>query len=204
MGAVTKRKVGRPRLVDDDDDLDDLPPPPDIIERPAAWDNAKTVAEVRSVLAAFEDLPPIDDAARLTLQKWLYRQDKFFGGGGGAGQITMVLRVFLESDVNRDALVEPILSAMSWVSSPEFAKHGLALLDAIDQIRLTDLLATMRGLDVFSEQSIGSYLSTAIRNKVLKILEPVEAIPQAEVKPAPKKRIRARRPLRKQARRMAA
>jgi cold shock protein len=32
----------------------------------------------------------------------------------------------------------------------------------------------------------GTYLSTAIRNKVLKILEPVEASPQAQVKPQPK------------------
>jgi hypothetical protein len=31
----------------------------------------------------------------------------------GAGQITMVLRMFLESNVNRDALIEPILGAVS-------------------------------------------------------------------------------------------
>jgi hypothetical protein len=71
--APAKGKARRHRLVDDDDELDDLPPPPGTVERPPAWDNAKTAAEVRSVLAAFEDLPPIDDAARLTLQKWLYR-----------------------------------------------------------------------------------------------------------------------------------
>jgi hypothetical protein len=125
----------------------------------------------------------------------------------------MVLRVF-ESDVNHDALVEPILSAMSWVASPEFAKHGLALLDAIDQIKLTGLLATMHGLDVFSEQSIGSYLATAIRNKAMKILEPVKAKDGmsdlgASVSGAPKpshsvKQTRTPRPLKKPAPRMAA
>lgn len=163
------------RRVDDDDDDDD-----DYVQLAApyraSWENAKTAAEVRAVLGAFEDAPPMDDAVRLTLQRWLYRQDKFLGGGG-AGQITMVLRVFLESEVNRDALVEPILSAVSWAKDPAFAKHGLALLDAFDQIKLTELLATMRGLDVFSEKSICSYLSIAIRNKVTKILEPAEAKP---------------------------
>ena len=197
-----KRKVGRSRLVEDDDD-DDLPPPPGVVPYRESWDNAKTAAEVRAVLAAFDDLPPVDDAVRLTLQKWLYRQDKYLGGGG-AGQITMVLRVF-ESEVNREALVEPILSAMSWVTSPEFAKHGLSLLDAIDQIKLTELLATMRGLDVFNEQSIGSYLSTATRNKAMKILGPVEASPEAQVEPPRAvKQIRARRPLKKPASPMAA
>ena len=169
---MAKRKV---RRLDDDDD-DDLPPPPGVVPYRKSWDNAKTAAEVRAVLAAFDDVPPLDDAVRLTLQKWLYRQDKFFGGGG-AGHITMVLRVF-ESDTNRDALVEPILSAVSFVASPEFAQHGMALLDAIDQIKLTQLLATMRSLDIFSEASIGCYLSTAIRNKVWRILGPIEAKPE--------------------------
>jgi hypothetical protein len=99
----------------------------------------------------------------------------------GAGQITMVLRMFLESDVNRDALIEPILSAVSWVKDRAFAKHGLALLDVLDQIKLTELLATMRGLDVFSERSIGSYLSVAIRNKILKILESAKPRPEGQV-----------------------
>jgi hypothetical protein len=171
-GAAAKRKIGRPPNV--------VVPAP-----PASWDNADAAAQVRAVLNAFDDVPPIDDQVRLTLQRWLYRQDKFFGGGG-AGQITMVLRVFLESDVNRDALIEPILSAVSWVKDPAFAKHGLSLLDAFDQIKLTELLATMRGLHVFPEGSIGSYLSVSTRNKVLKILEPAKPKPaKARSEPKP-------------------
>lgn len=155
-----KPKIGRPRRIE--------------VAVGETWDNARIAAKVRAVLAAFDDVPPIDDQVRMTLQRWLYRQDRYFGGGG-AGQITMVLRVFLESDVNRDALVEPILTSVSLAIGHAFAKHGLALLDAMDQIKLTELLATMRGLDAFSEKSIGFYLSVAVRNKVLRILEPSAA-----------------------------
>jgi hypothetical protein len=61
------------RRIDDDDDDDYVPQL--VAPYRASWDNAKTAAEVRAVLGAFDDVPPIDDAVRLTLQRWLYRQD---------------------------------------------------------------------------------------------------------------------------------
>ena len=176
---MAKRKV---RRLDDDDD-DDLPPPPGVVPYRELWDNAKTAAEVRAVLAAFDDVPPLDDAVRLTLQKWLYRQDKFFGGGG-AGHITAILRIFLESDTNRDALLEPILCAVAFAHG-RFARHGLALLDAMDTIKLRELLETMRGLDLFDEKSLGTHMGIALRNRITKILEPVVPEP-VKVKPPPK------------------
>jgi hypothetical protein len=148
----------------DDDDDDDLPPATGRYRE--SWDNDATAAAVRAVLDAFDDAPEIADDARMTLQRWLYRKDKFFGGGG-AGQIAIILRVFLESDVNRDALVDPILRAVSWVAEPRFARHGLALLDAFDQIKLAELLATIRSLDIFDERSISDHLSVGIRKRCL-------------------------------------
>jgi len=192
-GAVAKRKVGRPRLVDDDD----MAPPPGYVEPPRAWDNAKTAAAVRAVLSSFEDVPPIDADVAMTLQRWLWRTDKL--GWDGRGHITAILRIFLESDTNRDALLEPILCAVSFAHG-RFAHHGLALLDAMDTIKLRELLETMRSLDIFSEESISTYMEIAIRNRIAKILEPVVPEP---VKVKPSRTVRAR-PLKKPARRMAA
>jgi hypothetical protein len=47
------------------------------------------------------------------------------------------------------------------------------------------LAATLRDLDLFQEKSLSEYLSIAIRNKILKILEPVAAKP-VKVKREPK------------------
>jgi hypothetical protein len=47
------------------------------------------------------------------------------------------------------------------------------------------LAATLRDLDLFQEKLLGEYLSIAIRNKILKILEPVAAKP-VKVKREPK------------------
>jgi hypothetical protein len=55
---------------------------------------------------------------------------------------------------------------------------------SFDKIPLTAILQTMRGLDLFSEKSIGHYYSIAIRNKLWAILEPSVS------KPAP---VRAKR-----------
>jgi hypothetical protein len=182
MGAVAKPKVGRPRIVHDDDDDDDLPPPVGFEEKPAAWDCPGIAAKVQAVLNSFDDVPQIDDKVRLTLQRWLYRQNKYLGGGG-AGHITAILRIFLESDTNRYALLEPILCAVAFAHG-RFARHGLALLDAMDTIKLRELLETMRSLDIFSEESISTYMEIAIRNRIAKIVVPepvkVKAVPHRE------------------------
>jgi hypothetical protein len=70
-----KRKVGR---IDDDDedDLDDLPPPPGGVEQPAAWDCPSIAKQVQAVLDAVE-APEIDRETRLTLQRFLYRRNRY-------------------------------------------------------------------------------------------------------------------------------
>ena len=67
-----KRKVGRPRLVDDDDDddLEDLPAPVGSVKKPAAWDCPAIAKQVQAVLDAVE-APQIDRETRLTLQRYL-------------------------------------------------------------------------------------------------------------------------------------
>lgn len=96
MGPVAKRKVGRPRIVDDDDDDDeDLPPPPGAsVEQPPAWDCKAIAKQVQAVLDAVE-APPIDKETRLTLQRYLYRRDRYgamfkddddFGSDGRRGE----------------------------------------------------------------------------------------------------------------------
>ena len=52
-------------------------------------------------------------------------------------------------------------------------------------IKLTELLATMRSLDLFSERELSRNLGIAIRNKIIRILEPPVAEP-VKAKPTPK------------------
>jgi hypothetical protein len=66
-----------------------------------------------------------------------------------------------------------------------FAHHGLALLDAMDTVNLRELLATMRGLDLFDEKSLSTHMGTALRNRITKILRPVIPEP-VKVKSPPK------------------
>jgi hypothetical protein len=162
------------RLVDDND---------------IARHKPETFSAARAIVNSFEDPPPIDAEVMRTICRWIHRGDRY-GIGDGRGHATATLRVFLESEVNRDALIEPIFTAVSSVMT-RFDRHGLALLDALDRIKLTDLLATMRSLDLFSETSLPHYLSIAIQNKVLTILEPPVAKPAPTM--AERKEARARK-----------
>jgi hypothetical protein len=82
---------------------------------------------------------------------------------------------------------------------------GLAWIEAFDQVKLTTLLADMRDLDLFSEQSIGHYFSIALRNKLWAIFGPDVAKP-APVRAAKgvKRKAQPKRPADQPARRMAA
>jgi hypothetical protein len=48
----------------------------------------------------------------------------------------------------------------------------LAFIEAFDQIPLTQILQTMRSLDLFREESLGSYLGIALQNKLAHIFAP--------------------------------
>jgi hypothetical protein len=153
--------------------------------RPLPWESPVIATQLQEILAAVE-APPIDVRVRLTLQRKLYRSEKF--GGDGRGEVTLLIRTIIESEGNEEALIEPIVSAVSICMRPEWTKKGLAWIEAFDRIPLVTILETMRSLDLFSEQSIGRYFSISIRNKLWAILEP----PVCKPAPVRAKRIKRR------------
>jgi hypothetical protein len=185
--------MARPRSVvdDDDEDLDDLPPPPGSVEKPPAWDCKAVAKQVQAVLDAVE-APPIDRETRLTLQRYLYRRDKYGAmfrddndfGSDGRGYITLLLRTILESEGNRDALVAPVVSAVSSCMRPEWTGLGVRWIECFDSIPLRSMLNTLR--DLFGEHDLLDHFCVALRRKIAAMLEPVQIKPQEKVKPEPK------------------
>ncbi|WP_298876818.1 hypothetical protein [uncultured Bradyrhizobium sp.] len=135
----------------------------------------------------------IDAGARKTLQKMLYRRDRY-DGGTGAQHVTLLIRTILESDGNENALIEPIVSAVSMSMRPEWTDRGLAFIEAFDRLPLVQILETMRGLDVFSEKNLSTYLGMVLTNKLAKVFAPPPAPPKARRASPPKgKRALAKR-----------
>jgi hypothetical protein len=89
---------------------------------PMPWEAKAIAKQVDEILAAVE-APPIDTQVRLTFQRMLYRADKF--GSDGHGDITLLIRAITESEGNQDALIEPIVSAVSMCMRPEWTSLGL-------------------------------------------------------------------------------
>jgi hypothetical protein len=167
---ASTRKPGRP-----------INPPPASSAMP--WE-APAVADTLAEILIAVEAPPVDAQVQLTLQKHLYRSEMF--GTDGRGHVTLLIRTITESGGNQNALVEPIVSAVSSCMRPEWTGLGLKWIEAFDHIPLTAILETMRSLDLFSQQNIGHYLSIALRNKLARILEPARAKPCKPAKPAPK------------------
>jgi hypothetical protein len=131
------------------------------------WQPQTAEKPVAEILTALE-VPPIDEATRRCLQKIFYRREYF--DGDGRGQITLLLRTIAESEGNGPpALIEPVISAVYSAMRPEWTSQGLAWIAAFDQIKLMELLESMRALEIFSERSIGDYLALAIKNRLCKI-----------------------------------
>jgi hypothetical protein len=186
-----RRKI---EIEDDDDDLDDGGQPSGYVETPAAWESHPVAKQVQSVLDGLE-APPIDRATRSTLQRYLWRRQKHGDlfrdewGSDGRGYITVLIRTILESEGNGpDALIDPIVSAVSSCMEPRWTEMGLKWIEAYDSIPLRALLQALRDLDAFEERDLSSHLSVAIRNRLRKILGP-SVLPKPEpvkVKPRPK------------------
>ena len=122
MRTAAKRKVGRPRrIVDNDDDPDDLPPPRPF-ESPIPWETDRFAKEVCEIPDSVE-APAVDAQVHHTLQKHLYRSGIF--GNRRTGSVTLLVRTILESEGNQDALIEPIVSAVSACMRPEWTGRGL-------------------------------------------------------------------------------
>ena len=104
----------------------------------------------------------------------------------GAGHVTLFIRTITESEGNEGALVEPIVSAVSSVISSHrnWTEKGLAWVEAFDALPLVQIVDTMRGLDLFKEESLAQYLSWSLSNKLRKVFEP--PAPPPKPKPGPK------------------
>jgi hypothetical protein len=159
-GGTNVKRRGRPPRLD--------------VSTPAFWESEAVSRQLQNILDALE-VPLIDAQARRMLQKLLHRHDKFLGGDG-SGHVTLLIRTILESEGNQDALIEPIVSAVSLCMRPEWTKKGLAWIEAFDKIPLTAILQCMRGLDLFAEKTLGHYYAIAVRNKLAAILEPADAV----------------------------
>jgi hypothetical protein len=192
--SASKGKVRRRRLVDDDDDdLDDLPPPPAGVEQPPAWDCEAIAKQVQAVLDAVE-APPIDKETRLTLQRYLYRRNRYGAmfkddddfGTDGRGYITLLCRTILESEGNQNALIEPVVVAVSSCMRPIWVNRGLDWIAAFDQIPLVGTLNRLRDLDLFDENELAHFFELSIRRSLWKIFGQDEVPEPVKVKSRPK------------------
>ncbi|TCU73950.1 hypothetical protein EDE08_10422 [Bradyrhizobium sp. R2.2-H] len=103
----------------------------------------------------------------------------------GEEHATLVIRTIIESEGNGLALIEPVISAVSRVMTrrPEWPEKGIAWIAAFDGISLLQIVETMRGLEIFREESLGTYLAVAIESRLAKLF--TEA-PAPETAPPPK------------------
>jgi hypothetical protein len=130
----------------------------------------KGAAETLASLLKALDAPPVDEGARVKLQKFLDRH--------GAEHVTLLIRTIIESEGNANALIEPVISAVSklMVFEREWPNRGLAWIEAFDEIPLMALLQTMRDLDLFQPTSLGHYLFMVLRNRLAKVFEPAKLL----------------------------
>jgi hypothetical protein len=118
--------MGR-RKNEDDDDIEE---PGLHVTKAPGWETETVSQKVQSVLDSLE-ITKIDPEVRKTLQRQLYRKDKYLGGGG-RGEITLLLRTIVESEGNQDALIESIVSAVAMCMVPQWTNLGLAWIEAFD------------------------------------------------------------------------
>jgi hypothetical protein len=114
------------------------------------------------------EAPPVDDIARARLERLIYWH--------GADHVTLLVKAIIESEGNQDALVEPVISAVSSVMSfkPEWPNRGGAWIEAFDKIPLVTLLRTLRGLKIFQPGGMGEsqHYLVSLRNQLWEIFEP--------------------------------
>lgn len=116
------------------------------------------------------DAPAVTPEALERLQKLIrYR---------GEQHATLVIRTIIESEGNELALIEPVISAVSDVMRrrPGWPERGVAWIAAFDGIPLLQLVETMRGLEIFREESLGTYLAVAIESRLLRIFTEAPAL----------------------------
>jgi hypothetical protein len=114
----------------------------------------------------------------------------------GEEHLTLVLRTILESEGNRDALFEPIISGVSSaiIFNPEHVAKGLAWLETFDQIPLRRIFDLMRELEYFKLSEARLVYSTILQNKLRRIFNETKAPPPPKHKPNIRTRSKMRSP----------
>jgi hypothetical protein len=166
---MTVKKVSK---IDDDDD-EDIPArgrPRDPEEfgppRPELHQREAYVRRLQSILGALE-IPGLGREGRMFLERILSRADRLREldsrrfKARGEDQVIMILRSIVETTSGIAALKLPIMSAVSLCLHDAWTNLGLGFLDAVDQVPLLKIDATL-GLD--------EHLDKAIRFKLTQIL----------------------------------
>ncbi|PPQ16330.1 hypothetical protein CV770_26660 [Bradyrhizobium sp. AC87j1] len=151
-----------------------------LVEWGAALEAAKRL------LIALE-APPVLPEALERLQKLIRYH--------GEAHATLVIRTIIESEGNELALTEPVISAVSQVMTrrPEWPDKGLVWIASFDRIPLLQLVDTMRGLEIFREESLGNYLAISLESRLARLFTeaPVPEAPRPAKIPLSEARIPA-------------
>jgi hypothetical protein len=150
------------------------------------------LAELNLKFAEFDrqlDAAIRQGSTRLTLQRYLYRRNKYGEmfrdddlGTDGRGYITLLLRTILESEGNQGALIEPIVAAVAASMRTIWIRRGVEWIAAFDQIPLVDILNKLRELDLFPEKELQHHYAMGIQRRLWRIFGPdvVPAPPKAQ------------------------
>lgn len=115
--------------------------------------------------------PLIDAAVRARLVRLM----QFYG----EGHIVLLITTITESEGNADALIEPIVSAVSDIMKrrPEWPERGSQWLEAFDLIPLVGLLQVFRDLDAFTEREIADHYVIAVGRRLARRFAEIDGPP---------------------------
>ena len=110
------------------------------------------------------DRPLIDAAVRSRL----LRLQQFHG----EGHVRFLITSIIESEGNGDALVEPIVSAVSDIMKrrPDWPERGSLWLEAFDQVPLVPLLDVFRSLNAFTDGELAHHYMICVGRRVGKLI----------------------------------
>ncbi|MDB5617464.1 hypothetical protein [Tardiphaga sp.] len=121
------------------------------------------------------DRPLIDAAVRARL----LRLQQFHG----EAHIRLLIITITESEGNGDALIEPIVSAVSDIMKrrPEWPERGSEWLEAFDVVPLVPLLEVFRGLDAFADRELEHHYMISVGRRIGRTLAEKDAPPAPPV-----------------------
>lgn len=97
----------------------------------------------------------------------------------GEAHIRLLIISIVESDGNADALIEPIVSAVSDIMRrrPDWPERGSEWLEAFDRVPLVALLEVFRSLDAFTDQELEHHYMLSVGRRIGKTLAEKDAPP---------------------------